>query len=73
MKNKVISMVLRIMLCIAAFAFVGCTFEQLGETQAEGHRRHIRISRINRQALMEDIDVVLQMDRPTRLADKKVP
>jgi len=73
MKNKVTSMILRIMLYVAAFAFVGCTTEQLGETRAEGHRRHLRNMRISRQALMEDIDMVLLMDRPTRLADKKVP
>jgi len=74
MKNKAISTILRIVLCIAAFAFVGCTsFDQLGETQAEGHRRHLRIMRISRQGLMEDLDTVFQMDRPTRLVDKKVP
>ena len=74
MKNKVTSMILRIMLCITAFAFIGCTsFDQLGETQAEGHRRHLRIMRISRQGLMEDIDTALLMDRPTRLVDKKVP
>ena len=74
MKNKVSSMVLCIMLCIAAFAFVGCgSYEQLGETEAEGHRRHLRIMRISRQGLMEDIDTALLMDRPTKLVDKKVP
>ena len=74
MKNKVISIILSIMLCVVAFAFVGCgSFEQLGETEAEGHRRHLRASRINRQALMEDIDAVFLMDQPTKLTEKQIP
>ncbi len=74
MKNKVISVILRIVLCVAAFAFVGCTsYEQLGETEAEGHRRHIRVMRISRQALMSDIDAVLLIDQPTKLTEKKIP
>jgi len=73
MKDKFISVVMRIILCVAAFGIFGCSTEQMGETAAEGHRRHLRTSRINRQALMEDIDVVFQMDRPTRLAEKKIP
>ena len=73
MKNRFISTVLGIMLCVAAFSAVGCSTEQMGETAAEGHRRHIRNMRISRQAMMEDLDAVFQMDRPTRLAEKKIP
>lgn len=73
MKDKFISIVLSIVLCVVAFGVFGCSTEQMGETVAEGHRRHIRISRINRQALIEDIDAVFQIDRPTRLAEKKIP
>ena len=74
MKNKVISTILSIILCAVSFAFVGCSsFEQLGETEAEGHSRHVRILRINRQALMEDIDAFLLMDQPTKLAEKQIP
>ena len=73
MKEKFISVVMRVILCVAAFGIVGCSTEQMGETAAEGHRRHLRISRINRQALMEDLDVAFQIDRPTRLAEKKIP
>ena len=73
MKEKFISTVLGIILCVAVFIVVGCSTEQMGETEAEGHRRHLRISRINRQAMIEDLDAVFQLDRPTRLAEKKVP
>ena len=73
MKNRFISTVLGVILCVAAFIVVGCSTEQMGETAAEGHRRHIRNMRISRQAMMEDLDAVFQMDRPTRLAEKKVP
>jgi len=74
MKDKVISAILRIMLCVVAFAFAGCgSFEQLGETEAEGHRRHLRASRINRQALMEDIDTFWLMGQPTKLAERQIP
>ncbi|MHC4738569.1 MAG: hypothetical protein ACYS9Y_06660 [Planctomycetota bacterium] len=74
MKNKIISTILRIMLCVAAFAFVGCqSFEQLGETEAEGRRRHIRVTRINQQALTEDIDRMLLFDQPSTLTDKSLP
>jgi len=46
---------------------------QLGETEAEGRRRHLRNERINQQELMHDIEYALLMDKPSRLTPKKVP
>lgn len=46
---------------------------QLGETEAEGRRRHIRAARINQQELMEDIDRALLLDKPSKLTDKRIP
>jgi hypothetical protein len=48
-------------------------YAQLGETEAEGRRRHIRTSRINRQQMMADIDAVLLLDKPSTLTDKRMP
>jgi hypothetical protein len=48
-------------------------YAQLGETEAEAHRRHLRVSRINRQQLMDDIDKVLLLDKPSKLTDKRIP
>ncbi len=52
----------------------GCSsYEQPGETAAEGRRRHLRNSRINQQEMMADLDKVMQTDRPSRLTDKRIP
>ncbi len=52
----------------------GCSsYEQPGETAAEGKRRQARAARINRQELMADIDKFLLLDRPSRLTDKRIP
>jgi hypothetical protein len=64
--------ILAILLCALVFCSFGCT-EQLGETAAEGHRRHLRNLRINQQEMMADIDKVLLFDRPSRLTDKRIP
>lgn len=55
-----------------AFWLTGC-LEQLGETSAEGKRRHARILRVNRQELMGDIDKVLMMDKPSKLSERRIP
>ena len=46
---------------------------QLGETEAEGRRRHLRNARINRQEMMGDIDRALLLDKPSKLTDKRIP
>jgi hypothetical protein len=52
----------------------GCSsYEQPGETAAEGRRRHQRVARINQQELMADIDKFMLWDRPSRLTDKRIP
>jgi hypothetical protein len=77
MKNSyvfVCKVMLGIILCALVLLPCGCAFfEQPGETAAEGHRRHLRNLRINQQEMMEDIDKVLLMDRPSRLTDKRIP
>ena len=61
-------------LCVLVFWLGGCSsYEQLGETQAEGHRRHLRNLRVNQQELMADIDKVILLDKPSKLTDKRIP
>ena len=66
--------ILAVILLVLVFVPLGCSsFSQPGETAAEGHRRHLRTARINQQELMADIDMVLMLDRPSRLTDKRIP
>ena len=65
--------ILSVILPVLVFVPLGCSSVQPGETAAEGHRRHIRIARINQQELMADIDKVLMLDKPSRLTDKRIP
>ncbi|UCC99034.1 MAG: hypothetical protein JSW66_03940 [Phycisphaerales bacterium] len=61
-------------LWFSAFLPCGCSsYEQPGETAAEGRRRHQRVARINQQEMMADIDKALLLDRPSRLTDKRIP
>lgn len=70
-------------ICLFTFAFLLCTlvfwlggcksYEQLGETTAEGRRRHLRTLRINRQEMMGDIDRAILLDKPSKLTDKRIP
>jgi hypothetical protein len=67
----------KVALAVVLGAFVllgfGCAWDQLGETTAEGRRRHKRVARINRQELLSDIDRALLLDKPSKLTDKRIP
>lgn len=59
---------------VFVFMPLGCSsLSQPGETADEGNRRHNRISRLNQQGMMADIDAVLMIDEPSRLTDKRIP
>lgn len=76
MKNAsvfVCKAILAVFLSVLVFLPYGCAYEQPGETLAEGKRRHKRVLRINNQEMMEDIDKVFLLDRPSRLTDKRIP
>jgi len=52
----------------------GCSsYEQPGETAAEGRRRHLRNERIHQQELMADVDTFMLTDKPSKLTDKRMP
>ena len=70
--------VIKVILTVIVFVFVflpsGCrSYDQMGETAAEGHRRHLRNSRLNRQQLMADLDAFMLVDKPSKLTDKRIP
>jgi len=68
----------KVILAVVLFVFVflpcGCrSYEQMGETAAEGRRRHQRNLRINKQQMMADLDKLMLLDKPSRLTDKRIP
>ncbi len=65
--------ILLVFLCTLVLVPFGCSFQQPGETVAEGHRRHKRNLRINQQGMMADIDRVLLLDEPSKLTDRRIP
>ena len=67
----------KVVLSVAFLALVfmlsGCnSLSQPGETAAEGSRRHNRITRLNQQEMMADIDKTLMLDKPSKLSDKRI-
>ena len=63
-----------VILCVLFLVPLGCSsYDQMGETTAEGRRRHERILRINNQELMADIDTFMLLDRPSKLAENRIP
>ncbi len=75
MKNvSACKVILVVVLCVLFLVPLGCrSYEQLGETAAEGRRRHERTARINRQEMMEDLDMLMLLDKPSKLTDKRIP
>ena len=70
---SVCKVILPVILLVSVFLPLGCSSQQPGETAADGHRRHQRVVRINQQEMMADIDMVLMLDQPSKLTDKRIP
>jgi len=71
---SVCKVILVVVLCALFLVPLGCkSYDQLGETAAEGHRRHKRALRINRQEMMADLDTLMLLDKPSKLTDKRIP
>ncbi len=71
---SVCKVILVVVLCALFLVPLGCrSYDQLGETAAEGHRRHKRALRINRQEMMQDFDMLMLLDKPSKLTDKRIP
>jgi YbbR domain-containing protein len=71
--DSICKAILAVIFCILVFLPLGCSFEQPGETTAEGSRRHKRVLRINQSELMSDTDKALLLDQPSKLTDKRIP
>lgn len=74
-KSRILSLfTFAVIFCGTVFLLCGCgSYEQPGETAAEGSRRHERVLRINRQEMMTDIDRSLLLDQPSKLTDLRIP
>jgi len=73
MKNASVVTILCIILCALVFCLAGCGFfARPGETEAEGHRRHLRNLAINNQELMYDIDKALLIDKPSKASEVRI-
>lgn len=77
MKNafrSAVSAILGIVLFVLVFLPYGCCgyFSQPGETEAEGHRRHLRNLRINQQEMIQDIDRGMLFDKPAGTTDRRI-
>lgn len=71
---SIYKVILIVILCIAVFLpSLGCSFSQMGQTTAEGHRRHIRTWRTDQKELMADIDRFLMLDEPSKLTEMRIP
>jgi len=77
MMKSVSALICKVILTVVLGIFIvlpyGCSSTQLGETAAEGSRRHRRVLRTNQSELMADIDMFLLLDEPSRLTDKRIP
>ena len=62
--------VLSVLFIVSLFVVTGCSGQ--GQTAAELRRQRIRTRTANIQALHDDIERALMIDRPSRLTDKKV-
>jgi len=71
--GSVCKVILAVALFVLVFISFGCSSSQLGETAAEGHRRHQRVVRINQQEMMADMDKTILLDEPSKLTDKRIP
>ncbi len=71
MKNVSVLTILGVLFCALALWLGGCG-SQPGETEAEGHRRHLRNLSINQQNLMRDVDRALLFDEPSKLSGRRI-
>ncbi|MCF7973024.1 MAG: hypothetical protein K9N55_04355 [Phycisphaerae bacterium] len=67
-----------VVISVLGLAFVlsvsGCgLYHRPGETSAERARRHNRVLKNNISLMAEDVDQLLNLDRMSHLAEKRVP
>ena len=57
---------------LLALAITGCAMDSAGETKAEVERRHERILENSKLQAQDDLDAIMQTNRPSRLSDKVI-
>ncbi|MGB8225674.1 MAG: hypothetical protein WCE45_02225 [Sedimentisphaerales bacterium] len=67
MKKILVSILLAVVLSIFAVSVIGC--HGCGETSAERSDDHSRQLRVNGSMMIDDIDAILEQDRPSRLTE----
>ena len=65
--------ILVIFLSIVFLMPLGCSMEQMGESAAEGNRRHLRILRLYKPEIVTDLDQLLFFDKPSSLTERRIP
>jgi protein involved in sex pheromone biosynthesis len=65
-------LILGTLLLALIFLLSGC-YSQLGETKAEGSRRHARNIKTYKSELSTDIDKILLLDEPSKLSERRMP
>ena len=74
MRNRIAVSLLVVLLLSLVVLSTGCgLFNEPGKTPAQVNRDHIRTLRINQQEMMADIDRTLDLDKPSKLTDKRLP
>ncbi len=75
MRNVSALMIWGIVLCALVILLGGCGgfFAQPGETEAEGHRRHLRNLSISNQNIWYDLDRTIYTDEPSKATDIRMP
>ena len=74
MRNRITVSLLVVLLLSLVVLSTGCgLFNEPGKTPAQVNRDHIRTLRINQQEMMADIDRTLDLDKPSKSSDKRLP
>lgn len=72
MRQRAYSAICMLVLVGLVFAACGCGMAGLGETSNEARIRRARVMELSGDQLVEDIDAVLLLDRPSRLSAERV-
>jgi hypothetical protein len=73
-KTRWVPGIIGLALLALCLGFGGCrSYAQPGETALERKVRHNRLLRANYYQMVEDIDKLLMLDKPSTLSDKHMP
>jgi outer membrane murein-binding lipoprotein Lpp len=74
MKRFFKNLVFAVVLISILLSIAGCgSYERMGETNAELKRRHARMDRLRRHAMMEDLEALFLMDKHMSTTERTIP